>query len=360
MLGPTATLALGALLLVVVASLPAVAGGRVSASIAIWFGSLLAAALLIPFVPDLLGYRLAAAPLKAVMRTHAELNAASEKNVLIVSGGSYAAHGVHAETLERELRALGNSVKVSKLAVGASNHFERFRMYEDLTRAVRGPLPGQRWVYLAEVQLDYDRSPLAQLERNQDSDRAYYYLTPLNAFFASRALGSANVDPVDVPAYYWLLMRHALVQMFNVGLDARFVPDQGVMVGRRNARRSRRKRPFQFDAKPLLKEARKPQPSVPVPGWLFDVREPREKELWSRYDAHWVYFGVPSTSPEQLRYIRSFCDATREVCISPDLALLKRLRAPSWSDAGHMTASGAKRYSAWLARELDRAGVLQK
>ncbi|MET0411023.1 MAG: hypothetical protein ABW217_06990, partial [Polyangiaceae bacterium] len=309
--------------------------------------------------------RLSGSPPTSVVRNRAVLNAADEKNVLIVSGGSYAADGVDAKILERELRALGYSVKVSKLAITASNHFERFRMYEDLARGVSGPRPGQRWVYLAEVHLHYDRGPLAQLVRNQDTVRTYYYLTPHNALTAWRALSTSDIDPVDVRAYRWLLVRHTLIQTFNVGLDARLMPEDGVSVRRRSGhkppRKRKRKPPFQFDPEALLQEARSPQPSVPVPTWLFDLREPREKELWSRYDASWVYFGVPSTSPEQLRYIRSFCEATEEICITPDLSLLKKLRsASSWKNVGHMNAKGAKRYSAWLARELDRAGVLQK
>lgn len=359
MLGPTGTLALAALLLVVVASLPAVAGARVWASLAIWLGALLAAALLVARVPDLLGYRLVGSPPSAVVRTRAELNGSSEKNVLIVSGGSYAANGVDAETLENELRGLGYSVTVSMLAVNASNHFERFKMYEDVTRGVSGPLPGQRWIYLAEIHLNYDHTPLAQLERNQDTARAYYYLTPLNAFVASRALSSDDIKPVDERIDRWLLVRHALIQTFNVGLDARLMPQEEIAPGSRRARRDRKRR-FRFNPKPLLREARKPQPPVPVPSWLFEIREPREKALWSRYDASLVYFGVPSTSPKQLRYVRSFCQATRETCIAPDLPLLEGLRASSWKDAGHMTPKGAKRYSAWLARELDRAGVLWK
>ncbi|MET0411734.1 MAG: hypothetical protein ABW217_10590, partial [Polyangiaceae bacterium] len=99
MLGPTGTFLLGALLLVVVASLPAVAGARVSASLAIWFGALLASALLISFVPERLGYRLSGSPPTSVVRNRAVLNAADEKNVLIVSGGSYAADGVDAKIL---------------------------------------------------------------------------------------------------------------------------------------------------------------------------------------------------------------------------------------------------------------------
>jgi hypothetical protein len=262
--------------------------------------------------------------------------------------------------LSRELRALGHSVDVIDLALNASNHFERFRMYEDLTRGASAAPPGQRWIYLAEVQLGYDRSPVAQLERNHDSARAYYYLSAANAFHAARALRSANIDAVDIRGMDWLLVRHALIHTFNVGLGARLVPAVEAEPPVRPQRSSRRRRGFRFDRTPLLNEARTPGPASPLPEWLFDVRERREKELWSRYGAGWVYFGVPSTAPEQLRHIRSFCAATEELCIAPDLPLLERLGATSWHDAGHMSAVGAKAYSAWLARELDRLQVLQK
>lgn len=375
MLGPIGTIALGALVLVLVSSLPAVSGARVWPSLAVWFGALLATALVITGVPGRFGYRAIGAPASSVMKARTALSSAVEKNVLIVSGGSYAASGVDTSTLERELRALGHSVKAIKLAINASNHFERFKMFEELTRASAGPLPGQRWIYLAEVQVHYDRSPLAQLERNQDTARAYYYLSPLNALTASRALSSSGIDPVDVRAHGWVLLRHALIRAFNVGLDERLTASEEVVLRDRshdrdrshNRSRSRsrsprtdRKRSFTFDAVPLMREAHAPGPPVAVPSWLFDIREPREKAVWSRHDASLVYFGVPSTSPEQLRYIRSFCGATRETCLSPDARLLARLKASSWKDAGHMTPRGAKRYSEWFARELDRAGVLRK
>ena len=99
-------MALGALLLVVVASLPAVAGTRAWASLALWFAALAAAALLVARVPELLGYRVLGSPAGAVAGVRAELNTASERNVLIVSGGSYAVNGVDTQILESELGAL--------------------------------------------------------------------------------------------------------------------------------------------------------------------------------------------------------------------------------------------------------------
>ena len=94
---------------------------------------------------------------------------------------------------------------------------------------------------------------------------------------------------------------------------------------------------------------------------MFDIREPRERKLWGSFGADWIYFGVPSTRPDQLRYIRSFCASTRAPCVVPDETLIRELESPRhWRNAGHMNRRGAGVYSRWFAREVARLGVLAK
>jgi hypothetical protein len=362
MFGPTQTLALAALTLVLVASLPAVSGRRPWLGIGVWFAALLGAALLIARGADALGYWPRESTASSVRKyAAAQLSNADEANVLLIDGGSYAAHGVDAEVLGRELKTLGYSVRTVLLALEAANHFDRHRLYQDIGRDLSsGPRLGQNWVFLAEVHAGYDESPLAQFERNEDTARGYHYMTPANAFHAARALRSAHLARSEVENLDWKIFQRALVNTFNAGLAARLVPAEQIDASNRTPREGKGKG-FRFDARRLLDEARRPGPPVPVPGWMFDVREARTKSLWEPQSSSWAYFGVPSTNVGQLRYIRSFCGSTAAPCIAPDATLIGALQKPSrWRNATHLSRQGAHIYSAWLARELDRRQLLRK
>jgi hypothetical protein len=158
----------------------------------------------------------------------------------------------------------------------------------------------------------------------------------------------------------WMLLRHAMVNTFNVGLAGRVVPEQKIRAANGRVRANPKAR-FAFDAERLLHEAEYPSPPGAVPAWVFEVREARARELWSPYGVDWVYFGVPGTRLGQLRYIHTLCGATRAPCIDPDPALIKALGTPAhWRNAGHLSQKGALVYTAWLARELDRLGLLAR
>jgi hypothetical protein len=359
MLGSTEALGVAALVLVLVASLPAARGGARWGGIVAWFAVLLAAALVMARGADALGYRVAAQTSEVRKYASAALNGATEQNVLIIEGASYVEGGVDVKVLRKELEALGYSVRPVRIALGGANHFERYRLFQDVVASLGSePQPGQRWIFLAEIHSTYDSNPLEQFERNHDTARAYHYLTASNAFQAALAAHGSGVKPTD-SATDWMLFRHALVNTFNVGLAQRLVPEQEIRAA--NGRVGNRKARFAFDADQLLNEAKNPGPPGAVAPWVFGVREARARALWGRYGVEWVYFGVPGTRVGQLRYIRRICAATSAPCISPDPALIEALGTPShWRNAGHLSGKGALVYSAWLAHELDRQGLLQR
>ncbi len=360
MLGLPETLLAAALLLVLVASLPAVRKPGVATGLGVYGLALAAGVLLVT-----LGVRASGAPRTRAssIRKYAsqELSHAREKNVLLIDGGSYAARAIDERALTRELARLGYSVRAVQLAVGAGNHFERFKLYEELAGDIRARAgAGQRWLFLAEVHYDYDFAPVAQFGENQDTDRTYHYMTPKNAWHAALALHGPGTRPAGFDHPYWALARHSLVNAFNAGVSARVVPWQrikahsGFVKGQSMAR-------FK-GIKSVLQEARTPREAIAVPPWMFEIRERRERAVFAPYLADWVYFGVPSMVPVQLRYIRSFCAATKEKCIVPaDQSLLESLNEPAlWYNQGHLSTRGAAIYSRWLAAELDRRGVLRK
>src|SRR5688572_7905857 len=156
MLGPTETLSLAALLLVLVASLPAAGGRAAWACLMVWAAALLAAALLIARGVDALGYRVQASTSEVRKYAEATLAAPSEPNVLLIDGASYSESGVDVKVLQQELAKLGYSTRPVRIALGGANHFERYRLYEDIAGSLdAAPRPGQRWIFLAEIHSTY-------------------------------------------------------------------------------------------------------------------------------------------------------------------------------------------------------------
>ncbi|MET0411563.1 MAG: hypothetical protein ABW217_09710, partial [Polyangiaceae bacterium] len=189
--------------------------------------------------------------------------------------------------------------------------------------------------------------------------RAYHYLTARNAFYAELAAHSGfGVRPTTF-GQDWTVFRHALVNTFNAGLAARLVPESKIRASNGRVHGNRKAR-FAYDTAKLLEEAKTPRPPTRVPDWIFEVREARVRALLGD-QVGWAYFGVPGTRPGQLRYIRNVCARASAPCISPDPTLIAALgSATHWRNAGHLSQKGAFVYTAWLARELDRLGLLQR
>ena len=359
-MGLFATLAVASLVLAFAASLPAVAGPSIRSGVVAYLAALVGGAFLVSLVvvrqPLMTPGKVSSVAKYAVQ----QLKAPPEKNVIVLQGASYVLNAVDVAALADELEDLGYSARAVKLAFGGANHFERYRLYEDIVQRLPDkPRDGQRWVYLTEVMIAYDRVPLNQLEKNTDSARAYHYLTLSNAWYAARAMQSKNLADFEFDDWQWTIARHSLVNAFNAGVVSRLVPEEEIepVTGLASKGAPR----FKFNFKELMKEAKNPGPPIPIPPWLLELREPRERELWGRFDPKWVYFGVPSTRPEQLRYIRSFCAIVKEPCVAPNEGLIESLEAPTnWRNAGHMNRNGAMIYTRWLAGEIARLGVLAK
>ncbi len=285
------------------------------------------------------------------------------KNVLWIDGGSYPTKAVFSNVLKQELSKLGYDVDVVHMAMGAANHFERGAMYRRLAPyfdAHRKGRKKQRWVYLAEVQRQYDLEPMAQFLNNLETARTYSYLTPRVVWDVLWTMGSADVREPEHPWRQRLdILRHGLVFAFNAGITSRYTSLRKVRARPGDGPRTNLKK---FDYRGLsgvIAAAKNPQPS-PVPRWLFDIRERGELEVWGKYIKKWVYFAVPSTRPNSMEHAISFCKATKRPCFAPrDTQLLERLDARrNWNDGGHVSIPGGQIYSKWLAQQLHHSGVL--
>lgn len=368
LLGPTRALVLAALLLVIVGSLPAVSAPTklkpqwlaltyvltlLSGATLIWYGFDRGAVLPPTYMSSVERYAVR------------ELAGAKEPNVVVIDGGSYVLNGVDVGVVKSELEVLGYAARVVRLAAGAANHFERYRMQQGIVqRLPRKPNADQRWFYLAEVQAGYDQMPLAQLDNNLDTWRAIQYCSPANSWQAARALATPGVTAPFGGAWRWPLLRQTLLNAFSAGALERYVPEADVELSS-GVVSPRPPSKFRFRGlRSLLRAtaAASDPASVTVLPWLRDIRDRRSKRLWQPFGTELIYFGVPSTSVDQLEYVRGFCQAIGSKCISPaDQALLSQLDdARLWRDPSHMTTPGAEIYSRWLARQLAALGVLRK
>lgn len=362
LVGSTSTLIVALCLLVIVGSLPAlpaVSGLRARIAPLFTLLAILAAAAGIWLMLERPGTLLDQFPGRIVRYGAEELNAAKEPTVLIIDGGSYVINGVDCNDLMKELRKLGYKVRALRLASGAANHFERFRMQQRVVKRLRSKNPKQRWVFLAEVQHGYDSAPLAQFTENPSTDRAYDYSTLANAWYATTALRTPNVTVP--PEWRWSLFRSTLINSFNAGALLRLSDEDTVDVGGgRVAARKRSKVKIRDGVKQQIAMLDAPPKSDTYP-WIEDIRERRIRRLWKPYLSDFVYFGLPSSWPEQLAYIRKFCSTTRDPCIAPaDAQLLSDLDdAEKWRDRSHMSKKGATIYTRWLAQELVRRGIVK-
>jgi hypothetical protein len=363
-LGTTPSVLLGALLLVLVASLPApaLAAPRSWLRVLVCCGSLCLMSALVWQAFDRGHVLVDAFPSSVLRYAAAELRGAQEPNVVVIEGGSYVLNGVDANIVQSELGRLGYRARVVRVAVGGANHFERYRLQEGIVQRLGGLANArQRWIYLAEVQAGYDRIPLNQFDQNQDSDRLYHYTTVDNSWNAWRAARSTGVDSPMHGHYRWALLRHTLVNAFSAGATSRYAPESSIELGGGNVSDARPK-PLEFrglDAQVRLAKRTDAEPRM-LP-WLREVREPRIRRLWRGYLTDFVYFGLPTTSGVQLEYVRSFCAATRLPCITPDAGVIGDLNdRKHWRDHAHLRKSGAEIYSRWLAQQLANRGVLRK
>jgi len=359
--GATLAPILGCLLLVVIASTRGWPGRRAIGVLGVFVAStVLTAAAMGAFIRS---RRLLPKTLASELVNYGllQLANATEKNVLVLDGGSYPARGIDERVLAKELAARGYSVRVVHLGLSAGNHLERYTMYEDLLSRVPAIAPGRRTIFLAEAHIGYDMSPFAQLERNRDTARTYHYVTPTNAWYGLRSVFFGGGDRIAGRDLAWTVARHAMINGFQVGTASYLFPDTEVrphsghifgthVVGFR----------FAGLAEPL-KIAQESPDQVVIPRWLWDVRERRLRALWDGRVSAWAYYGVPSATPIPTQFIRKFCTVTKEPCIAPDVALLRSLdHAEDWYDIGHMSSRGAALYSAWLAARIDQAGLLRK
>ena len=368
LIGPTRTLVLAALLLVVVGSLPAVSApskpktpvlawayalALFCGTVLVWYGFDRGAVMADTFTSTIERYAVD------------QLSKAQEPNVIMIDGGSYVLNGVDTNIVTSELSKLGYSAKVVRFAAGAANHFERYRMQQGIAQRLHGKQDAkQRWFYMPEVQAGYDQIPLAQFDNNLDTWRAIQYCSPENAWQAAHALGTPGVTQPLGGAWRWQLFRHALINAFSAGALKRFAPEADIALGG-GAVSPHRPGKFRFRglSSSITTIGKPTDPlNVAVLPWLRDIRDRRIKRLWRPYRPELLYFGVPSTTVDQLEYVRGFCQALGGKCITPaDEALLSELdNAKLWRDASHLTTVGAGIYSRWLAHQIVALRVLRK
>lgn len=363
----TLTTWLGSALLIILAAVPTKLTLRVSVAAMLVTIGIVVGALLIRSVPAHVGYVPSTDPSRLAKYGVNALAAALKRpkeNLIVVEGGSYAVRGIEPDLLRKELDDLGYRADIVQLALGAANHFERYILFSDVLGhpKLKNLVQHPNLVLMAEVQRNYDQQPLDQLQENQDTRRAFHYISPVNAGYALWSLWAGGGEAVNLKHPLWTASRHALVNAFNVGLLDRVTPlkkiksRQGYVAGGINGG-------YRFKGlAPVMKRASGPLIAEKTGPWIFSVREARLKKLWGKRLDHWVYYGVPSTRADQMTWLRSVCAETKVPCIAPsDMELLSDLdKKANWRDKGHVTSRGSVLYTKWLAKRLVETGTLEK
>jgi hypothetical protein len=357
----------GSALLIAVAALPTKVAMRVGTCAVLIAAWVTIGVLVVRDVPARSGYMPRTDPARVIKQGTRALAKAINKpksNLIVVEGGSYAARAINTSLLQKELRKLGYRADLVQLTMAAANHFERHTVFSDLLNASKLEELEEHpnVVLMAEVQVNYDAQPLDQLQENQDTYRAFHYLSPANAAYALWSLWVGGGTRANLERPVWTVVRHALVNAFNVGLVERVRPAskirsmQGYVGGGIKGK-------YRFTGlAPVRKQASGPLAEIEKRPWIFTVRQARMQKLWGTRLDRWVYYGVPSTNSKQMIWTRSVCAETTLPCIAPsDSELLGALDAKeNWRDAGHLTSRGSHLYTKWLAKQLVGTGTLEK
>jgi len=286
------------------------------------------------------------------------------ETIIFVDGGSYGARGLNGPRLGKQLtRLAGKPVGVVQLTLAGANHFERHAimksLFDNLAPSEVQALKARHVVLLLEINQGYDANPLAQVnEKNYFSERLYGYLTPVNTWYAIKAMRDVSGE-VD-----WkksaVVAAHAFMNFLNVGVRSRMtnIDDIGSRPGFAPLRSSSE---FAFSSlMPVLDQAR----GIKVPAgkaWIDTIRTPRLLATMRGVVDRVAYYAPPNSSASYLAYARAFCRShAGEACVDyGDARLLRSIdRKNFWYDKGHLLAKGAVRYTDWLARKLNTELVL--
>jgi hypothetical protein len=358
-----------ALLLVLVASFPARLSGNAAAALATALVTFSGAVFAIRQGLEHAGFVEAATGRRVVRYANRELKRALKrkaKNIVVVDGGSGTARALDPKTFRRQLKKQGYDASIVQVSLAGANHFERFAMHHWLLDLIRGR-EREEWkatntILLSEVHDGYDKTPLVQLADNTDTDRAYSYLYPSNAFWAWKAsrLEDGRVDRFD-EGFEWTLLRHVLYTGLNVGTVSRLVPYAELKPKSGFSPKRRAAKKFRFKGVKRQLGWLKESPAPSEVKWLQTVREPRLREAYRGLVDNWSYHTLPRLRKTPLQYNRATCSHKEEPCLEVDRALLKRLNHQSmWHDRGHLARAGAKIYSKWLADQLIAQWLLKR
>lgn len=301
---------------------------------------------------------------KAVAAMMQDIEKTPPENVIVLLGGSYAAHGVDWIALENCLKNNGYSVKVIPFMIPGGNHYERLSMIRDSKR-----VSGKFWDsfekvpniwILEEIQKDYDAYPLAALERNFYSDRALGYLHPKSAMLAilsiceSKHNGVTKFASMNASGLVNIVFRHGLINVFNIGVFSRTFKLESVVPNIRSYQTKGSASGFVF--KPL---ERMVQEAVSISKtnvsssieWKHKWFYPELKRYFPRHVCI-ANFTMPNSNGSGFAQEREYQDRT-VFSMSNDIDSLKLMNDPEmWWDSNHLNANGAKCFTDWLFEEL--------
>ena len=290
-------------------------------------------------------------------------------NTVLIEGGSYSSRGVNGTLLQKVLLSEGYDTKIIQLTLAGANHLERYHILErflsELSQEEIAAISDSNLVIMSEIQLGYDTNPLAGLDRNKLSDRAYAYLFPTNSMVAWTALSKSKIIPSS-NVLFWDLLEHSIVNFFNIGLVHRVIHSSGLKPLESFQPLETPKKGYKFPG--LAERAtffeNNPPLFVYSCEWLESYRKNKFYPLLKSVTAeHSIFFSVACVHSNYQQYANSFCrNMDSHECLDATApSLLSALDHPEfWYDGGHLTQKGAYINTNWLANSLIASGVLVK
>ena len=291
-------------------------------------------------------------------------------NVILIEGGSYAARGINCERLETALADRGYPTKVIQFARAGAPHLERAVEWQHFVRhagpaAVR-EMNRRNLLWFSEVARAYDLNPVAQLSSNLFTTRTLAYLQPSIAIQAFEALWlSHQYDGTQLPPKETLVnvFQHGLLNTFNIGMLHRYEHWTSTKTIEPRFLLDRTNKNFQYRPIPLtnyLSEFPKAATNPPLDlRWrkLFEADVAATGLKPKR-----VFFATPTRDHGTTIHIARFESTFKNepiITLAGERELYNDLETPAaWYDYGHMTATGANRYTDWLAKKIIAKGLV--
>lgn len=261
----------------------------------------------------------------------------TEEPVLVLIGSSYTARNLDGARLQSALRRAGSKLRVVQLSSPGGFAFEQDFYLEKM-------LSGGSRPALVLAELGTEQSVAVALNnRMKQGTIAYHDFARVSAM--ARICGASDCTYGD---FFASVLPHAAARWFHVGFAHGAISPIAVQSrpGYQPEPKLRDAMPLEQIRQGLLSQDVQSAPPTAVEDYLHE-----RARHWTSLGAKKVLFWQPpSADPGRRGYTKSLCLALAADCLLFDEP--ESLDGDYWNDRGHLTQSGAERFTDWLAQRL--------